>query len=101
MGIVDQLLMQRGAQRRKVAMTVPHFITAAFAAGQSDLIATMNARVAEHLRRPAGVRLLEFPFESPKLNYGLYWHGRQTADPAHTWLREVIIEAAQENKRRR
>jgi len=101
MGIVDQLLMQRGAQRRKIAMTVPHFITAAFAAGQTDLIATMGSRVAEYLRRPAGVRVLDFPFESPKMNYGLYWHGRQTADPAHTWLREVIIDAAKEGNRRR
>lgn len=101
MGIVDQLLMQRGAQRRKIAMTVPHFITAAFAAGQTDLIATMGSRVAEYLRRPAGVCVLAFPFESPKMNYGLYWHGRQTADPAHTWLREVIIDAAKEGNRRR
>jgi hypothetical protein len=29
----------------------------------------------------------------------LYWHGRQTADPAHTWLREVIIDAAKERRR--
>lgn len=94
MGIVDQLLMQRGSRRRKVAMEVPHFITAAFAAGQTDLVATVNSRVANQLRRPAGVRAFPFPFESPKLNYGLYWHGRQTADPAHTWLREVIIQAA-------
>ena len=94
LGIVDQLLVQRGGRQRKVAMEVPHFITAAFAAGQTDLIATMNSRVANHLRRPAGVRVFPFPFESPKMNYGLCWHGRQTADPAHTWLRQVIIEAA-------
>jgi DNA-binding transcriptional LysR family regulator len=92
-GIVDQLLMQRGGRQRKVAMEVPHFITAAFAVGQTDLIATMNSRVAQHLRRPAGVRVLKFPFESPQMNYGLYWHGRQTADPAHAWLRQAIIEA--------
>jgi DNA-binding transcriptional LysR family regulator len=35
------------------------------------------------------------------MNYGMYWHGRQTTDPAHTWLREVIIEAAKDDKRRR
>lgn len=99
MGIVDQLLMQRGAQKRKLAMAVPHFITAAFAVGQSDLLATINSRVAEHLRRPAGVRVLKFPFESPQMDYGLYWHGRQTGDPAHTWLREVIIDAAKERRR--
>lgn len=93
-GIVDQLLIQRGGQRRKVAMEVPHFVTAAFAAGQTDLVASMNSRVAEHLRRAAGLRLFPFPFESPKMNYGLYWHGRQTADPAHAWLRDVIIAAA-------
>jgi DNA-binding transcriptional LysR family regulator len=94
MGIVDQLLMQRSGQQRKVAMEVPHFVTAAFAVGQTDLVATMNSRVADRLRRPAGVRVFKFPFESPKLNYGLYWHGRQTADPAHAWLRGVIIDAA-------
>ncbi|HEY7638553.1 MAG TPA: LysR family transcriptional regulator [Steroidobacteraceae bacterium] len=94
-GIVDQLLMQRGGgRRRKVAMEVPHFITAAFAAGNTDLVATMNSRIAEHLRRVAGLRVLPFPFESPKMSYSLYWHGRQTADPAHTWLRAIIIEAA-------
>lgn len=94
MGIVDQLLMQRSGQQRKVAMEVPHFVTAAFAVGQTDLIATMNFRVAEQLRRPAGIRVFRFPFESPKMKYGLYWHGRQTADPAHAWLRGVIMVAA-------
>jgi DNA-binding transcriptional LysR family regulator len=93
-GIVDQLLIQRGGQRRKVAMEVPHFMTALFAVGETDLVATVNSRVANHLRRAAGVRVLPFPFESPKMNYSLYWHGRQTADPAHTWLRQVIVKAA-------
>ena len=52
MGIVDQLLMQRGGQPRKVAMEVPHFVTAAFAVGQTDLVASMSSRVAKRLRRP-------------------------------------------------
>ena len=94
MGIVDQLLAQRSGQQRKVAMEVPHFVTAAFAVGQTDLVATINSRVAASLRRQAGLRVFKFPFESPKLNYGLYWHGRQTADPAHAWWRGVIIDAA-------
>lgn len=99
-GIVDQLLIQRGGQRRKVAMEVPHFITAVFAAGQTDLVASVNSRIAGHLRRQAGVRVFKFPFESPQMNYGLYWLWRHTTDPAHAWLREVIIKAAQESKRR-
>lgn len=94
MGIVDQLLVQRGGQPRKVAMEVPHFATAAFAAGQTDLVASMSSRVAQRLRRAAGLRLLPFPFESPQLAYGLYWHGRQTSDPAHAWLRDAIVAAA-------
>jgi DNA-binding transcriptional LysR family regulator len=93
-GIVDQLLMQRGGQGRRIAMEVPHFVTAAFAAGQTDLVASMSSRIAERLRRVAGLRVLPFPFESPKMDYGLYWHGRQTADPAHAWVREAIIAAA-------
>lgn len=93
-GIVDQLLMNRGERRRKVAMEVPHFMTAIFAAGQSDLVASVTSRVARHLSAAAGVRVFKFPFESPALSYSLNWHGRQSGDPAHAWLRQLIIDAA-------
>jgi DNA-binding transcriptional LysR family regulator len=100
-GIVDQLLIQRGAQRtqdRNDSAALHHRRVRGRADGSDR---HDGSRVAEYLRRPAGVCVLAFPFESPKMNYGLYWHGRQTADPAHTWLREVIIDAAKEGNRRR
>jgi DNA-binding transcriptional LysR family regulator len=93
-GIVDQLLVERGEQRRKIAMEVSHFTTAVFAAAQSDLIASVNSRIARHLSVPARVRIFKFPFPAPALNYSLHWHSRHTADPAHAWLRQLIADAA-------
>lgn len=94
-GMIDQLLMARG-EKRKIAMEVPHFTTAMFTVGQSDLIASISSRFAAHLGAAAGVRTFEFPLPAPAMNYGLYWHGRHTADPAHTWLRQLIADAAGE-----
>jgi DNA-binding transcriptional LysR family regulator len=93
-GIVDRLLMERGEQKRKIAMEVPHFSTAVFAAGQSDLVASVPSRIAKHLTSAAGVRTFKFPFAAPELSYSLHWHSRHTADPAHTWLRQLILETA-------
>lgn len=93
-GIVDRLLTERGEQQRKVAMEVPHFSTAIFTAGQSDLLASVPARIAKHLSGVSGVRLLKFPFPAPEFSYSLHWHSRQSGDPAHTWLRQLILETA-------
>lgn len=94
-GMIDQLLVARG-ERRRVAMEVPHFTTAIFTVGQSDLIASMASRFATRLGATAGVRIFKFPVPAPVMNFGLYWHSRHTADPAHAWLRQLIVEAASE-----
>jgi hypothetical protein len=66
---------QSGEEFDGVPQILPHFVTAAFAAGQTNLVASMNSRIAEHLRRAAGLRLFPFPFESPKMNYGFAKEG--------------------------
>ena len=93
-GIVDRLLMERGERQRKITMEVPHFSTAIFTAGQSDLLASVPSRIAKHLSGATGVRIFKFPFPAPQFSYSLHWHSRHTADPAHTWLRQLILETA-------
>lgn len=97
-GMIDQLLMERG-QKRKIAMEVPHYMTAMFAAGQTDLIVSVPARFARHVSAAAGLRLLKFPLPA-RLGYGLHWHSRHTNDPAHAWLRQLIIDAVPAPARR-
>jgi DNA-binding transcriptional LysR family regulator len=93
-GIVDRLLTERGERQRKITMEVPHFSTAIFAAGQSDLLASVPSRIAKHLSGASGVRIFKFPFPAPELSYSLHWHSRHTGDPAHTWLRQLILDTA-------
>lgn len=90
-GMIDQLLLEHGG-KRKVAMEAPHYVTAMFAAGQTDFIVSAPARLARHLSAAAGLRLLEFPLPM-RLSYGLHWHGRHGNDPAHRWLRQLVIDA--------
>jgi DNA-binding transcriptional LysR family regulator len=92
-GMIDQLLAERGEQRR-IAAEAPHFLTAMLIAAQTDLLATVSGSVAHRFGRAMDLRVHKFPFPQPKLCVNLWWHDRQTADPVHTWLRRVIIETA-------
>ena len=40
----------------------------------------------------AGVRLLREVFAQPAFDVSLVWHARSHQDPAHRWLRELLVE---------
>jgi len=42
----------------------------------------------------AGLALLDLPFDFPAPETVLYWHREYTEDPAQTWLRGLIRQAA-------
>ncbi|MFW3168949.1 LysR family transcriptional regulator [Geodermatophilus sp. CPCC 206100] len=60
----------------------------------TDRIAFLPASLAERLQPGYGVRLLEAPFLGEPLVECLYWHRSAQRDPAHQWLRRLILGAA-------
>ena len=54
----------------------------------------MPASLAGQLRRQ-GLVLKPFPGELPGLEMHLYWHRDQSADPAHSWLRQRVLAQLQ------
>jgi DNA-binding transcriptional LysR family regulator len=94
------LLEERG-EKRRIAMEVPHWMTAMFIVGQSDLIASASTRFVHAVKAAAGVRAFEIPLPAPLLRYDLHWHSRHTSDPAHAWMRQLIIDASSVPARRR
>jgi len=88
-GIIDDLLAERGLERR-VAMTIPHFAAAPSVLANSDLIATLPKRLSDRFADQYGLIARELPFESHRTRHEMIWHPRVDRHPAHQWLRDII-----------
>ncbi|MFZ6747898.1 LysR family transcriptional regulator [Undibacterium sp. Ren11W] len=88
-GPVDDALSMLGLER-DIATIVAGFSGALALARASDLIATVPARHSGTLR--AGMHSFALPFTAPELTVSLIWHPRLQADPAHRWLRALVMD---------
>lgn len=93
--IVDQLLAERGLERR-IRRVVPYFLTGLLMASQSDDVLTASDRAAIALAPTLGLRLIEPPLPLRPYALSLLWHPRLDEEPANRWLREVFLRAARE-----
>ena len=92
-GAVDDALKAINKERR-VALAVPHFLVAPYAVASSDLVITVASRVANYFASKLPLKLLEPPLPLESFQMLLVWHERLQRDPAHSWFREQIAEAA-------
>jgi DNA-binding transcriptional LysR family regulator len=95
-GPVDQALAALGL-RRAILAVVPGFSAALAIASASDLVALVTASFhdAAQSRQPetARQRLRAFPLpvQTPPITVSQIWHPRVDADPAHRWLRGLLL----------
>ena len=89
MGAIDEAMHALGLER-EIATMVGGFSTAVAISRSSDLIASVPARHTGNLR--AGMHTFALPFTTPEFTVSLLWHPRFHADPAHRWLRGVVLE---------
>jgi DNA-binding transcriptional LysR family regulator len=91
-GPVDAALAALGLTRR-VGVVVQSFPAALAMVSRSDFLTeapeSYLIAVAEFRR---GLRLFPLPVETPEIVVSQMWHPRMDADPAHRWLRGVILE---------
>jgi DNA-binding transcriptional LysR family regulator len=97
-GFVDDYLAQLGL-RRRVAVTVTSFTTAARVVSRTALLATLPEEVV----RNAGVPLVaaRLPLEVPALPMLLLWLPRLTTDAKHRFVRHVVEGAVRSVTRSR
>lgn len=88
-GPIDDALQGVGLGREIVTI-VSDFSTALALARASDLIATVPEKQTGNLRQ--GMQSFPLPFPTPEMTIALLWHPRMEADPAHRWLRRLVIE---------
>jgi DNA-binding transcriptional LysR family regulator len=91
--LIDTELERRGL-RRRIAAHVSSFLVAPLVVSQSDLVSTGPERLLRRMAPYFPVRLLAPPIRLPRFDLDLVWHARRDHDPAHSWLRRLIIEVS-------
>lgn len=88
---IDDALASAGLKRR-VAISVPHFLVALFAVAQSDHVLTVPARVVE-AASALRLRRVPLPVRTPQYTLSQVWADRHDRDVGHQWLRSVVRQA--------
>ena len=90
-GSAEQLVRTLLGIDLKVHMTLPSLLQLPLALPGSTLAATLPERVAQQFATSLPIKILPLPFDVPRTQEVLLWHRRHETDPAHTWLRELIV----------
>jgi DNA-binding transcriptional LysR family regulator len=88
---IDRALAELG-HTRDVSLRVSHFLNVPPLVANSDYVAAISRRVAEPFAKMLGLRVFEPPIKLKTSRIGMVWHDSLQEDPAHRWLRELIIE---------
>jgi DNA-binding transcriptional LysR family regulator len=90
-GPVDDALAAMGLVRNTAAV-VPSFGTALSIAAATDLVALIPSSYFEHLRSQGTLRAFALPVATQQITVSQMWHPRLDRDPAHRWLRGLVLE---------
>ncbi|MEC5161369.1 MULTISPECIES: LysR family transcriptional regulator [unclassified Janthinobacterium] len=88
-GQIDEALLALGLERQ-IATIVGSFSAALALARAGELIASVPERYTDNLR--AGMHSFALPVAAPEISISLLWHPRLDADPAHRWLRGLVLD---------
>lgn len=92
-GVIDEWLAGRGLERR-IALTVPHFLSAPLIVARTDLVLSLPLRIAERVAALVPLRILSVPIALPAYDLAMIYHPVREKEPAHLWLRERIAEVS-------
>jgi len=87
-------LMAMG-RRRRVVLTLPQFYGVALAVSRGRLLAAVPEQFAHAVADDLRLGVYRSPIPLPVPEISLYWHRRHDDEPAHRWLREQVVAAAQ------
>ncbi len=90
-----QALQQQGL-RREVAVSVTHFLAVPEMVAVTDYCTTLPRQICRHLASDPRLKVLPAPVDLGTFPVDMAWHVRYRHDPAHRWLRGLMIEMAKE-----
>jgi len=79
----------------QVHITVPSLLHLPLVLRGTRMIATLPERVAHMVSATMPIKTFPLPVETPTMHEILLWHKRNESDPAHAWLRELVVRLTQ------
>ena len=77
----------------RVEVVVDGFLPMPFLVAGTNRVALLQEHLARRIAGVAAVRVTACPFDVVPLAEAFWWHPMYRNDPAHTWLRGVLVEA--------
>lgn len=95
LGWIDQAL-ERIGQKRKMSIFTRHYQIPALIIARTDLIATLPSRIARLQAENSQLMIKEPPFYIPEMELKMAWSPLLHHNPAHRWLRQLIVYVARQ-----
>lgn len=95
LGWVDDALSRTGRKRR-IRVFTRHYQAAMKLAEMRDLVVTLPTKAANLARENPELAILEPPFNIPEIELKMAWSPLLQHNPAHQWLRKLIVNVARE-----
>ncbi|MBV8070680.1 MAG: LysR family transcriptional regulator, partial [Acidobacteriaceae bacterium] len=86
-----QALRELGNLGLNEAMHVSELLEVPTVVAGSDLLGLFAASMGPMMKRRLRLRVLEFPLDLPSLPIYMIWHNARRNEPAHRWLRELVV----------
>ena len=93
-GAIDRALVDFGLKRR-IALLVATYLALPVALAASDLVATVPRRTAQQIAAIAEIEIMPLAIDLA-VPVSMAWHRRATSEPAQSWFRSLLIEAARD-----
>lgn len=90
-GVVDEVIARAGI-RRRLRLTVPHFMAVGPVLQATDMIAVVPQRFADCACGPFGLAAAPCPVKIPESVINVFWHARNHREAANQWLRQVVVD---------
>jgi DNA-binding transcriptional LysR family regulator len=90
--ILEEHLKELGVVRR-VAIYTPHFLSIPALVARSDMVVTVPHAMGIAYGKPKfGLRVMQLPFASPRIQLRQHWHTKFHKDARNVWLRGIVSE---------
>lgn len=92
---LDEILNSMSIPRR-IAVTVPHYLSVPSLIRGTDLVANTRRRLISVFRMSSDLIAfpVPLPMKVPELKFIQVWHKRYEGDIGHQWLRDLVLDAA-------
>ena len=88
--------LEREGLKREVVVSVTHFLAVPELIAVTDYCTMLPRLICRHLARDPRLKVLKAPVDLGTFPVEMAWHVRYRNDPAHRWLRALIVKVAKE-----